>query len=64
MFNNQILEYSAKSSGFVAMGGSAGGTGEVEEPGRDVAETGGGDGEEVEEGGRTVDEDSGMGELS
>ena len=46
------------------MGGSAGGTGEVEEPGRDVAETGGGDGEEVEEGGRTVDEDSGMGELS
>ena len=56
MFNNQMLEYSAKSSGFAD--GSAGGTDEAEEEesGWDVAETGGRSEEAVEGECTTVDE--------
>ena len=56
MFNNQMLEYSAKSSGFAVWGGSAGGTDGAEESGWDVAETGGRNEEAEGDWRRTVDE--------
>ena len=67
MFSNQILEYSAKSSGVEVRDGSAGGSDEAEEPETDAddAESGGRDGEEEEEEeGRIVEEYSELEEVS
>ena len=68
MFNNQILEYSAKSSGVEVRDGSAGGSDEAEEPETDAddAESVGRDGEEEEEEeeGRIVGEYSELEEVS
>ena len=69
MFSNQILEYSAKSSGVEVRDGSAGGSDEAEEPETDAddAESVGRDGEEEEEEeeeGRIVEEYSELEEVS
>ena len=56
MFNNQILEYSAKSSGFGDGPAEGADEAEEEESGWDVAETGGRSEEAEDDGCRIVDE--------